>query len=126
MRNSRHIICLLVVALFVALPFASVFAQDMDVMDPATFGLDADKPYDGTQLKFLICCSTAPQFASAAVKGAAEFTAMTGISVSWGRSALRFIPGTTLPGSDQPQYRIRHCRLCRCLGHQYLRLLAPP
>ena len=84
MRSSRHIICLLVVALFVALPFASVFAQDMDVMDPATFGLDADKPYDGTQLKFLICCSTAPQFASAAVKGAAEFTAMTGISVSWG------------------------------------------
>ena len=84
MRSSRYIICLLVVALFVALPFASVFAQDMDVMDPATFGLDADKPYDGTQLKFLICCSTAPQFASAAVKGAAEFTAMTGISVSWG------------------------------------------
>ncbi|MCY4071190.1 MAG: extracellular solute-binding protein [Chloroflexi bacterium] len=84
MRNSRRIICLLLAALFVALPFASVYADDMDVMDPATFGLNPDKPYDGTHLKFLICCSTAPQFASAAVKGEAEFTAMTGISVSWG------------------------------------------
>ena len=84
MNLTRKLICMLVLALFVAMPFATVYAQDMDIMDPATFGLDASKPYDGTELKFLICCSTAPQFASAAVKGAAEFTAMTGISVSWG------------------------------------------
>lgn len=84
MRSSRRIIYLLLAALFLVLPFAAVYADDMDVMDPATFGLNPDKPYDGTQLNFLICCSTAPQFASAAVKGDAEFTAMTGISVSWG------------------------------------------
>ena len=80
MRFTRAILILL--ALVLALPMSGALAQD--VMDPATFGLDASKPYDGTELKFLICCSTAPQFASAAAKGAAEFTAMTGISVSWG------------------------------------------
>ena len=84
MHLSRKTLMLLVLALFVALPMGAALADDPDVMDPATFGLDASKPYDGTQLKFLICCSTAPQFASAAVKGADEFTAMTGISVSWG------------------------------------------
>ncbi len=84
MHLSRKILLLLALALFVALPLGTALADDPDVMDPATFGLDASKPYDGTQLKFLICCSTAPQFASAAVKGANEFTAMTGISVSWG------------------------------------------
>ena len=46
--------------------------------------MDASKPYDGTHLKFLICCSTAAQFASAAAKGDAEFTEMTGITVTWG------------------------------------------
>ena len=83
MRNSLRIIVLLAFALGVAMPMG-VFADDVDVMDPATFGLDASKPHDGTHLKFLICCSAAPQFASAAVKGDEEFTAMTGISVSWG------------------------------------------
>ena len=83
MRSSRRLICLFLVALFLVLPFASVYADDMDVMDPATFGLNPDKPYDGTHLDFLICCSTAPQFASATVKGDEEFTAMTGISVTW-------------------------------------------
>ncbi len=82
MNLARKVLCLLALALFLALPLAPVAAQD--VMDPATFGLDASKPHDGTHLNFLICCSTAPQFASAAVKGAEEFTAMTGISVSWG------------------------------------------
>ncbi len=84
MNPTRKLLCLLALALFLALPMVSISAQDLDVMDPATFGLDASKPYDGTQLDFLICCSTAPQFASAAVKGAEEFTAMTGISVTWG------------------------------------------
>ncbi|MCY4465939.1 MAG: extracellular solute-binding protein [Chloroflexi bacterium] len=82
MRLTRTILMLLALALFLALPVGGALAQD--VMDPATFGLDASKPYDGTQLKFLICCSTAAQFASAAAKGDAEFTEMTGISVSWG------------------------------------------
>ncbi len=84
MIQRRSVFVLLALALFLMLPLGAVFAQDMDIMDPATFGLDASKPYDGTELQFLICCSTAPQFASAAVKGANEFTEMTGISVSWG------------------------------------------
>jgi len=58
MYLTRKILCLLTLAVFLALPLAAVSAQD--VMDPATFGLDASKPYDGTQLSFLICCSTAP------------------------------------------------------------------
>jgi len=82
MNLTRKFLCLLALVLFLALPLASLSAQDY--MDPATFGLDASKPYDGTQLKFLICCSTAAQFASAAAKGDAEFTEMTGISVIWG------------------------------------------
>ncbi len=82
MYLTRKNLCLLTLVLFLALPFAAVSAQDH--MDPATFGLDASKPYDGTHLDFLICCAAAPQFASAAVKGAEEFTAMTGISVSFG------------------------------------------
>ena len=84
MTIARKVLLLLALALFLSLPIGMALAQDMDVMNPATFGLDASKPYDGTHLNFLICCSTAPQFASAAVKGADEFTAMTGISVSWG------------------------------------------
>ena len=84
MYLTRKILLLLTLVVFLALPLAAVTAQDMDYTDPATFGLDASKPYDGTHLSFLICCSAAPQFASAAVKGDEEFTAMTGISVSWG------------------------------------------
>ncbi len=82
MTFARKLTLLLALALFLSLPLGAAFAQD--VMDPATFGLDASKPYDGTHLKFLICCSTAAQFASAAAKGDAEFTEMTGITVTWG------------------------------------------
>ena len=74
-------LCLLVTMLF-ALPLAA--QDDIDVLDPATFGLDADRPYEGTELQFLVCCNTAPQFASLAAKTESEFTEMTGITVSWG------------------------------------------
>ena len=84
MRYSRTLLHLLALALFLALSMMPAVAQDADVMDPATFGLQADKPYDGTHLQFLICCSTAPQFASLAAKGNSEFTEMTGITVTWG------------------------------------------
>lgn len=47
-------------------------------------GLDPDKPYAGTELNFLICCHTAPQFASLDNLTNEEFTELTGISVSWG------------------------------------------
>ncbi|MEL6270737.1 MAG: extracellular solute-binding protein [Chloroflexota bacterium] len=63
---------------------APLGAQDVDVMDPATFGLNPDRPFDGVELQFLSCCNTAPQFASLAAKTDSEFTEMTGISVTWG------------------------------------------
>ena len=84
MRVSYRSAVLLLAVVLMAIPMGAVFAQDADIMDPATFGLQEGKPYDGTHLDFLICCNTAPQFASGAVKGAEEFTAMTGITVSWG------------------------------------------
>jgi multiple sugar transport system substrate-binding protein len=74
------LLSLILVAAF-AVPAAT---QDVDVLDPATFGLDPDRPYDGVELEFLICCNTAPQFASLAAKTNEEFTAMTGITVTWG------------------------------------------
>jgi len=49
-----------------------------------SFGLDPEKPYAGTELNFLICCNTAPQFASLADLSNKEFTKLTGISVKWG------------------------------------------
>ena len=84
MRKLHRFFPSLLVTLFLIMPLGGIFAQDADIMDPATFGLNPDMPYDGAQLDFLICCNTAPQFASAAVKGANEFTAMTGITVTWG------------------------------------------
>jgi len=84
MRSSRVLLHLMMAVLFLALPIGATVAQDADIMDPATFGLSADKPYDGTELQFLICCSTAPQFASLAAKTNSEFTAMTGITATWG------------------------------------------
>jgi multiple sugar transport system substrate-binding protein len=53
------------------------FAQN-----PADYGLQEGKPYDGVELNFLICCETAPQFASLTQR-TAEFTEMTGITVNW-------------------------------------------
>ena len=84
MRYPRVLLHLIMAVLFLTLPIAATVAQDADIMDPATFGLNADKPYDGTELQFLICCSTAPQFASLAAKTNSEFTAMTGITATWG------------------------------------------
>lgn len=58
-------------------------------VDPETaaklekYNLQAGKPFDGTELNFLICCATAPQFASLN-KRSEEFTELTGITVNWG------------------------------------------
>lgn len=49
------------------------------------FGLDPDKPYAGTELRFLICCHTAPQFASLTNKTNTQFEKLTGIKVAWGK-----------------------------------------
>ena len=80
MRLARIVLIVSLLLLVFALP---AVAQD-DVLDPATFGLQEGKPFDGTEIQFLICCSTAPQFASLAAKTNSEFTEMTGISVTWG------------------------------------------
>lgn len=68
--------------LFVLLAlFGLGFAQERDA---AFYGLEEGKPYDGTELNFLICCETAPQFAALAQRTNEEFTELTGISVTWG------------------------------------------
>ncbi|ULH17728.1 sugar ABC transporter substrate-binding protein (plasmid) [Deinococcus sp. KNUC1210] len=49
------------------------------------YGLKAGKPYNGTKLKFLICCLGAGQFAqlSKLTGEGGEFNQLTGISVQW-------------------------------------------
>jgi multiple sugar transport system substrate-binding protein len=51
--------------------------------NPADYGLQPDKPYDGTKVNFLICCSSVGQFAALIERTQAEFTPMTGIEVTW-------------------------------------------
>lgn len=48
------------------------------------YNLQTGKPFDGTELNFLICCPTAPQFANLAQRGNSELTELTGISATWG------------------------------------------
>lgn len=43
----------------------------------------AGMPYKGTKLNFLICCPTAGQFAALTLRTKSEFTAQTGIEVTW-------------------------------------------
>ncbi|WP_168733386.1 sugar ABC transporter substrate-binding protein [Deinococcus sp. Arct2-2] len=51
----------------------------------ATYGLKPGKPYDGTKLKFLICCLGAGQFAqlSKMTGEGSEFQKLTGITAQW-------------------------------------------
>jgi len=51
----------------------------------ATYNLKPGKPYDGTTVKFLICCSTAGQFAQMIklTGPGSEFNKLTGITVQW-------------------------------------------
>ena len=51
--------------------------------NPADYGLKADKPYNGTKINFLICCSSVGQFAALIKRTNEEFTPMTGIEVTW-------------------------------------------
>ncbi len=48
----------------------------------ADYNLQEGKPYDGTELNFLICCTAVAQFA-ALIDRTAEFTELTGITVNW-------------------------------------------
>lgn len=51
--------------------------------NPADYGLQPDKPYNGTKINFLICCSSVGQFAALIKRTQTEFTPMTGIEVTW-------------------------------------------
>jgi multiple sugar transport system substrate-binding protein len=55
---------------------------EVEELEPLLYGLKPGKPYDGTELNFLICCATAPQFAALDARSA-EFTELTGITVNW-------------------------------------------
>ena len=63
-----------------ALLIVSFGALSVQAQDELPFGLLPDKPYDGTEITFLICCPAAAQFAAWA-ESAAEFTELTGIEV---------------------------------------------
>ncbi|MBC7811384.1 MAG: extracellular solute-binding protein [Burkholderiales bacterium] len=82
MRKQLFVILTLVV--IAVMTIGPVIAQsEADLLDPAYFGLQEGQPFAGTHLNYLICCAAAPQFASLAAKTNEEFTAMTGISVTW-------------------------------------------
>ncbi|GAC1534099.1 MAG: hypothetical protein NVS2B7_01910 [Herpetosiphon sp.] len=51
--------------------------------NPADYGLKAGKPFSGTKIKFLVCCSSVGQFAALIKRTSSEFTPMTGIEVTW-------------------------------------------
>ncbi len=72
----------LALSLLGALAIAPVTAS---AQTAATYGLKAGKPYDGTKLKFLICCGTAGQFAqlTALTGEGSEFQKLTGITATW-------------------------------------------
>ena len=48
----------------------------------ADYNLQEGKPYDGTELNFLICCTAVAQFA-ALIERTEEFTELTGVTVNW-------------------------------------------
>ena len=49
----------------------------------ADFNLREGKPYEGTELNFLICCTAVAQFAALIEQTEKEFTPLTGITVNW-------------------------------------------
>lgn len=49
----------------------------------ADFNLQEGKPYEGTELSFLICCTAVAQFAALIERTEKEFTPLTGITVNW-------------------------------------------
>ena len=72
--------------LFVTLMLGLVVAQDAasgEAPTAATYGLQEGKPFDGTSLRILSCCPTAPQFANIIARTNGEFRDLTGISVEW-------------------------------------------
>jgi multiple sugar transport system substrate-binding protein len=60
-----------------------VVEAEAEAMEELPFGLTPGKPYEGTELSFLICCNTAAQFHALDEKSNSEFYDLTGIKVSW-------------------------------------------
>jgi multiple sugar transport system substrate-binding protein len=56
--------------------------SDEQVAEMEEIGLDASRPYDGTEISFLLCCHDAPQFGHL-IEKTAEFTDLTGIEVEF-------------------------------------------
>lgn len=65
-------------------PAAEEAAAEEPAAEELPFGLLPGKPYDGTELNFLICCNTAAQFHALDVLSNSEFYDLTGIKVAWG------------------------------------------
>src|SRR4028119_2232212 len=66
-------------SLLLVLAFAFAGAQTPTAAD---YNLQEGKPYEGTELNFLICCTAVAQFA-ALIERTEEFTELTGITVNW-------------------------------------------
>lgn len=66
-----------------AAPAEPAAASNEDAALIQTYGLTPGKPYEGTKLRFLICCPTATQFAALTRRTPTEFTRLTGIEVQW-------------------------------------------
>jgi multiple sugar transport system substrate-binding protein len=49
----------------------------------ADYGLQEGKPFDGTELNFLICCTAVAQFSALIERTNEVFTPLTGITVTW-------------------------------------------
>ena len=67
---------------FWSLLFVSALAFAGAQPTAADYNLQEGKPYDGTELNFLICCTAVAQFA-ALIERTEEFTDLTGITVNW-------------------------------------------
>lgn len=64
---------------------AGVVGNGVTAQNSVAYGLKAGKPYNGTKLRFLICCLGAGQFAqlSKLTGEGSEFQQLTGISAQW-------------------------------------------
>ena len=88
------------VILFAILTFGLGVAQNSADSDSAptvaTYGLQEGKPFDGTELRILSCCPTAPQFTNIIGRTNGEFFDLTGITVEWDNTPFSNFQGELL------------------------------
>ncbi len=80
----------------------AVAQQPATTTAPMPYGLKPGKPYNGTKLKFLICCNTAQQFYSL-IQKTADFTKLTGIQVEWGNTPFAAFQQTLVTEATAPE-----------------------